>query len=70
MNYYIVSEEELEQLIKTAMHEAKAPALVSGVALSFASAACRARPVPDQATHFAQIQDQGEPLLDLWEIKR
>jgi hypothetical protein len=60
MKYYIVSEEELNQLASSWAH-------LSGI--DRAEAACRARPVPEWATHFARItydtDDDNNPLEQL-----
>lgn len=58
--YYVVSESELERLTRAAVVEALVDSLRWGKEdqeLYDAEAACRARPVPEWATHFVDANN-------------
>lgn len=68
--YYVVSESELERWadINEILGACKTSEQVGAMKDEHiaAEAACRARPVPEWATHFAQIE-RGTDELERWE---
>jgi hypothetical protein len=58
MKYYVVSERDLQYLRITA--QAFEAGVDSRAALKTAEANCRARPVPDWATHFGEFAGTDE----------
>ncbi len=64
MKYYVVSENELENLLQAQRLFSVADSTDAGIdipkvweQLQQAKAACRARPVPEQVTHFAERKE-------------
>jgi len=67
MKYYVVSESELEALVTAVEHDSIYETVGTRQDLDSAEDACRARPVPKWATHFAGNID-GPYDYDLYEI--
>ncbi len=69
MKYYVVSEEELTKTVADAIRFGQGATPHRKEELDKAEAACRAREVPEWATHFCDIDKFGRPD-DFEEIKR